>query len=274
MKQKGWRKESYRHSMAAKGVQTKEEIQTKMATLKAQQNKLNEELADIEEREERISLPEQVEESYQDWVEDWTQGDGLMEFPLTNDEYEDIINQLDEYSMLSVFYGNSFDEFVYDNPFVSEFFRDNFDIVTMEEYAPSMIDSIRRENPNVSDDELMDYVTDELIEEYLLNDYYGRDIYSLLSDNPGIWEQMSSHWIDNKLYEKDLRQYAVDNKLRQLKLTEKDMKPKDQKIFWQYALNENHTTDKELEEIRTERANSDGHGYGCPCSMCNPYANI
>lgn len=244
-----WKGERQRHSLSARGISNKE-------NLLKQRDAINKQLRQLEEKIHIAKLPELVENTYELKMQRLIE-DGLESLPLTDEEWSHILDGMDASDFVHAFYDNSYYDMFQDNPMIIDFFIEHWDAETILDYKGDAFEELREDKEkyeNMSDAEIWEDLDSRQIES-IINQIYDSDKQYMMSDNPGIMEDLIGHWMDYKPYEEEARQYANENGMRLIDehSIEKQIIEANTVQVRAKALKEHNTTEEELDYIKRIR---------------------
>ena len=253
MSKKGWRGEKQRHSMAARGIETKSELEAARKELLRQQEELNKRLSSMDLKLEKLDLPEQIEREIQWKIQD-TIEEKMEDAPLTDEEWEFGIRSMSIREFTKTFYDDSWNDMIDDNPLVIYFLLEHFDSATVRDYYKDAFNDWRMENPrdkDKSDDSILETLSESEAKEFFVQLVYDGDIRHLFDDNPGIFEELQNNWIKGQPYEEDMRKWMVEEKRRNP--DDFPLTPKELDRIRGFVLDMHEITEAELAKIKKER---------------------
>lgn len=207
---KGWYGNKQAHSLASRGIRTRNAIEGDLRLSKEKQLELNDEL--------RVyKLIDIIENKYQEYIDDEAY-DNMENAPLTEDEFYDVLESMDTEDYINIMYGGDISYFLSDWSGIVAEYQEYFQ---MDDFSNDreVIEEYRKNNEkgygdagtssnetyihNLSHSDFNDFLLDVIIPEHGIN------IFNYEMDNIRMSETLSN--INN---EKDFLQYAIDISLR------------------------------------------------------------
>ncbi len=204
-----WKGEKQRHSLSSRGISNKD-------NLIQQRQALDDQIKAIERKEHMATLPDKVDMMVKNDILGWKE-DYLKNIPLTDDEWDGVMDNMDIDDFVNTFYDGSYHELLYDNPMIMDFFEREWNASMVKDYASDVFDDMREDEPkykDYTDEELYNNLSNDELQSLIINKVYERDEQHMFHDNPGIFDDLVEHWKKAQPYEDEARQYASKQGIR------------------------------------------------------------